>query len=447
VIHGDKLAGIINAEEALDDDEPEKGRIVMDWIRKPEVVFARTTPSQKLQIVDACQRLGHVVAVTGDGVNDSPAIKQADIGIAMGSGSEVAQNAADMLLLDDNFSSIVNGVEEGRLIFDNLKKSIAYTLSSNIPEISPFLFFMMFQIPQPLSTVLILCIDLGTDMVPAISFAYENPELDIMERWPRNSKRDHLVNAKLISFAYLQIGITQAAAGFFTYFYIMNDYGFKPGVLFGLAAEDGWIPANDDVYSSGVASRGNSNYKAGKEGDGTLDMVTPRMSAIDVRLYFYKRNADEWGPCRWDPKDGDVPHFYSYSHVSENQICHTVEGLFYAQCGYLISIVCVQWSDLLICKTRALSISQQGMINWKSNFALFFETALVAILCYVPFLNTVLGTRMIAFPHFAVPSVSFFMVIIFYDELRKVFLRRGMKYSRSTGRIKFEGWPVRNTYY
>ena len=235
----------------------------MDWIRKPEVVFARTTPSQKLQIVDACQRLGHVVAVTGDGVNDSPAIKQADIGIAMGSGSEVAQNAADMLLLDDNFSSIVNGVEEGRLIFDNLKKSIAYTLSSNIPEISPFLFFMMFQIPQPLSTVLILCIDLGPDMVPAISFAYENPELDIMERWPRNSKHDHLVNAKLISFAYLQIGTVQAAAGFFTYFYMMNDYGYKPGVLFGLAAEDGWKPADGDVYDPNLESRGNSNFISG----------------------------------------------------------------------------------------------------------------------------------------------------------------------------------------
>jgi sodium/potassium-transporting ATPase subunit alpha len=125
----------------------------------------------------------------------------------MGSGSDVAQNAADMLLLDDNFSSIVKGVEEGRLIFDNLKKSIAYTLSSNIPEIAPFLFFIIFQMPLPLSTVLILCIDLGTDMVPAISFAYENAELDIMERHPRSSKRDHLVNRKLISFAYLQIGI------------------------------------------------------------------------------------------------------------------------------------------------------------------------------------------------------------------------------------------------
>jgi len=120
----------------------------------------------------------------------------------MGSGSDVAKNAADMLLLDDNFSSIVNGVEEGRLIFDNLKKSISYTIASNIPEILPFIMFIIIQIPLPLSTVLILCIDLGTDMVPAISFAHEHAELDIMERKPRSTKLDHLVNAKLISFAY-----------------------------------------------------------------------------------------------------------------------------------------------------------------------------------------------------------------------------------------------------
>jgi sodium/potassium-transporting ATPase subunit alpha len=208
VIHGDILAMKHAAEEELDNNDPEKGRFLLNWLKKDEVVFARTTPSQKLLIVDGCQKAGHVVAVTGDGVNDSPAIKKADIGIAMGiCGSDVAKNAADMLLLDDNFCSIVNGVEEGRLIFDNLKKSIAYTLSSNIPEIGPFISFILFQLPLPLSTVLILCIDLGTDMVPAISFAYENPELDIMERKPRNSKRDHLVNTKLIAFAYLQIGV------------------------------------------------------------------------------------------------------------------------------------------------------------------------------------------------------------------------------------------------
>ena len=211
-------------------------------------MFARTTPSQKLLIVDACQKVGHIVAVTGDGVNDSPAIKKANIGIAMGSGSDVAKNAADMIILDDDFSSIVNGIEEGRLIFDNLKKSIAYTLTSKIPQMIPFIMFILAQIPLPLSTILILCIDLGTDIFPAISFGYENPELDIMLRHPRNAKRDHLVNTKLITFSFLQIGIIQAAAGFYTYFLVMNDYGFKPHTLFGMVPEKRQYPNPGDAY-------------------------------------------------------------------------------------------------------------------------------------------------------------------------------------------------------
>mmetsp|Transcript_21755 Transcript_21755/g.33250 ORF Transcript_21755/g.33250 Transcript_21755/m.33250 type:complete len:1380 (+) Transcript_21755:266-4405(+) len=207
----------------------------------PQIVFARTSPQQKLVIVENNQRQGHIVAVTGDGVNDSPAIKKADIGIAMGiMGSEVSKNAADMILLDDNFASIVKGVEEGRLIFDNLKKSIAYTIQSNIPEITPFLGFIIFAIPLPLTTFLILAIDLGTDMIPAISMAYELPEADIMTRPPRNSKTDRLVTKRMINFSYLQIGLIQAIAGFFTYLVVFNDYGYSPSVLMGRGNTEVW---------------------------------------------------------------------------------------------------------------------------------------------------------------------------------------------------------------
>ena len=148
---------------------------------------AIVVPGSQLQAVLDKEARGGIVAVTGDGVNDSPAMKKADIGVAMGiTGTEVAKEAADMILLDDNFASIVNGVEEGRIIFDNLKKSIAYILSSNIPEIAPFLLFQTAAVPLPLSTVMILLVDLGTDLAPTISMAYEGRESDIMERKPRD---------------------------------------------------------------------------------------------------------------------------------------------------------------------------------------------------------------------------------------------------------------------
>jgi HAD ATPase, P-type, family IC len=203
-----------------------------------EIVFARISPQQKLLIVEGFQRLDEVVGVTADGVNDSPALKRANIGIAMGiSGSDVSKQSADMILLDDNFASIVSGIEEGRLLFDNLKKSIAYTLTSNVAEVTPFILFILADIPLPLGIVAILCVDLVTNLIPAISLAYEPPENDVMKHKPRNPMTDKLVNERLILMAYGQIGMIEAAAGLFSYFVIMAQNGFWISTLIGLRHE------------------------------------------------------------------------------------------------------------------------------------------------------------------------------------------------------------------
>jgi len=147
------------------------GMTEQDWkvlVSKKEIVFARTSPEQKLIIVDEFTKAGNVTAMTGDGVNDSPALKKAAIGVAMGlNGSDVAREAAEIVLLDDNFASIVVGIKEGRLLFSNLKKSVAYTLAHLVPEVIPVLLWAFVGIPQPMAPLLTLCIDLLVRSTPS----------------------------------------------------------------------------------------------------------------------------------------------------------------------------------------------------------------------------------------------------------------------------------------
>ncbi|TFK25780.1 aminophospholipid-transporting P-type ATPase [Coprinopsis marcescibilis] len=189
----------INAVVIHGDDIDELQGWQWDQIfNKDEVVFARTSPQHKLEIVKRAQALGHIVGVTGDGVNDSPALKKADLGIAMNiSGSDVSKEAANMILLDDNFASVVNGVQEGRQIFVNLKRSIQYTLSHSTPEVIPQLLYVVVPLPLPLSAILILVIDLGFELINALSFAWDLPETEhgLMRLKPRKPVTQASINA------------------------------------------------------------------------------------------------------------------------------------------------------------------------------------------------------------------------------------------------------------
>ncbi len=197
----------------------------------PEILFARVTAEQKMRIVQALQQKGEVVAVTGDGVNDAPALKTADIGIAMGlSGTDVAREAADIVLLDDHFATIVNAIEEGRAVFGNIRKFLTYILTSNIPELVPYLAFVLCRIPLPLTVIQILAVDLGTDMLPALALGAEPPHPDTMRSPPR-PRHERLLSWPVIARAYLFLGPLEALGALAAFWFVMQAGGWVYGAM------------------------------------------------------------------------------------------------------------------------------------------------------------------------------------------------------------------------
>jgi Ca2+-transporting ATPase len=257
-------------------------------------VFARVNPEHKLRIVEALRSNGHVIAMTGDGVNDAPALKNADIGVAMNSGTDVSKEAADMLLLDDNFTTIVESVSEGRHIFDNIRKFVRYLLSTNFGEVFTIFLASIVGFPLPLVAVQILWINLLTDGLPALSLAFEPRERSTMDRPPRHPKENIVDRPMMGTIVY--IGLAMAVGTLLLYDRAPAGKGmtvaFTTLVLFQL-----FNVFNCRSFGESVASGGRNIYLWGAVAlSVALQLCVIYLEPLNAVFYTVPLTAADWVP-------------------------------------------------------------------------------------------------------------------------------------------------------
>ncbi|KAJ6445169.1 Na/K ATPase alpha 1 subunit [Purpureocillium lavendulum] len=342
LLEGQSLAGLVNEDWDL----------ICEY---GEIVFARTTPEQKLRIVDEFRKRDNVVAVTGDGVNDAPALRAADVGVAIVTGSDVAIEAADLVLLD-KFDSIIEAIRLGRLVFQNLQKVIAYLLpAGSWSEIWPVILNVFFGVPLPLSSFLMIIICVFTDLFLSLSLIMEKEEFDLLSLPPRNHKRDHLITIKIYIQAYLFTGFMEtctAHAMFFLYYW--------------------------------------------------------KVAGIPIRQLFFLFEGYSEG-------------FHGYTQDQLTQFNAT------GQCVYFVTLVILQWGNILSVRNRRLSILQADPVTKKRRnpwliLSIAISLAIAVFVTEVPGIQSLFGTASVPIEYWVIP-IPLALGILCMDEIRKLIVR------------------------
>lgn len=338
-----------------------------------ELVFARTSPEQKLRIVSELQARHEVVCVTGDGVNDSPALKVSDIGAALAAGAEVAHEAGDIILLNNDFTSIVRSIETGRLASDNLKKVCLYLLpGSTWSEMWPVMFNVFLGVPLSLSAFEMIILSVGTDVVDALALVQEEAEMSLMTRPPIDRRFAHMVDWRLLFHAYFQLGTICSFSAWFNYCMYFQDQGIPVNKLF-LAWT--WLSSS----------------------------------------------------CCVDPNDiqclaGDPGNCYQvgdrvFSYTEQNEINFTGQSIFF------VSLIITNFFNMLATRTRYQSFFQHQPFYGRSRnlwllAAICAGSLIGVIMTQVSWFNVVFNTRPVPVKYVA-PAIGFGVILFFYDELRK----------------------------
>lgn len=207
----------------------------------------------------------------------------------------------------------------------------------------------------------------------------------------------------------------------------------------------GYEPNPTDLYDPTQPNMGNTNY-GNEDVRRTMSWNAANDARIDSRLFYVLKRKEDWGRCRWDPKDESLPKFWRISNVTDAQYCYTPEAANYVSAAYFVSIVITQMANNIISKTKTLSIAQQLMVNDVQYQGFLCELVVAILICYVKPIEIGLGGRRIATPHFGIPAMSYFMIMILYDETRKVLVREGIDRSIK-GKVRYPGWMARNTIY